>query len=67
MKTDPLVEAARAVGSAKVKVVDLTRYFCDAKRCFSVIGGALIRHDESHLTQAFAYTLGPFILRALDG
>ena len=67
VRSDPLVSAARAVRSSNIKVVDLTRLFCDSRRCFSVIGGALVRHDESHLTQAFAVTLGPFILRALDG
>ena len=67
VRTDPLVEAARALRSPKIKLIDLTRQFCDSKRCFSVIGGALVRHDESHLTQAFAATLGPFVLRALDG
>lgn len=67
VKTDPLVEAARALGSRTVKVIDLTPQFCDSKRCFTVIGGALVRHDTSHLTQTFAATLGPFVLRALDG
>ncbi len=66
VRADPLVDAARSVGSSNVKVIDLTRYFCDTRRCFTVVGGALVRHDESHLTQAFAATLGPFVLRALD-
>jgi hypothetical protein len=67
VRPDPLVAAARAARSSNVKVIDLTRVFCDSRRCFSVIGGALVRHDESHLTQAFAVTLGPLILRALSG
>ena len=67
VRSDPLVAAARATRSSNVKVIDLTRVFCDSRRCFSVIGGALVRHDESHLTQAFAVTLGPLILRALNG
>ena len=67
VRSDPLVAAARSIRSASVKRIDLTRFFCDSRRCFSVVGGALVRHDESHLTQAFAATLGPFVLRALDG
>ena len=66
VRPDPLVSAGRSLRSPRVKVIDLTRYFCDSRRCFSVIGGALVRHDESHLTQAFAASLGPFILRALE-
>ena len=67
VRADPLVAAARSVRSANVKVIDLTRVFCDSQRCFAVIGGVLVRHDESHLTKLFSMTLGPFILRALDG
>jgi len=66
VRSDPLVTAARSVGSSQVRVIDLTRQFCDSRRCFAVIGGALVRHDESHLTQAFSATLGPFLLRSLD-
>ena len=67
VRSDPLMAAARSVRSPNVKRIDLTRFFCDSRRCFAVVGGALVRHDESHLTQAFATTLGPFVLRALDG
>lgn len=67
VRPDPLVDAGRSVRSSGVKLIDLTSQFCDSKRCFTVIGGALVRHDASHLTQRFAVTLGPFILRALEG
>ena len=63
---DPLVEAARAMRSARVRVIDLTDHVCDARRCFPVVGGALVHRDESHLTPAFSATLGPYILEALD-
>jgi hypothetical protein len=63
---DPLLEAARALRSPSIRTIDLTRQYCNATRCFSVVGGALVRHDQAHLTQAFAVTLGPFVLRALD-
>lgn len=64
---DPLLEAARSLRSPQIKAIDLTRQYCGATRCFAVIGGALVRHDKAHLTQTFAATLGPFILRAVDG
>lgn len=66
VRPDPLFEAGRSVRSSRVKLIDLTSQFCDSRRCFTVIGGALVRHDVSHLTQPFAVTLGPFILRALE-
>jgi hypothetical protein len=62
---DPLAEAARALASSRVRVIDLTSHVCDARRCFPVVGGALVHRDESHLTPAFAATLGPYILEAL--
>ena len=43
-----------------------SRSTCATRRkCPSVIGGVLVRKDGSHLTRAFAQTLGPFVLRAL--
>jgi hypothetical protein len=58
---DPAVAAARATGTA---VIDLREQFCDARRCYPVIGGALVHKDADHLTQVFSRTLGPFLDRA---
>jgi hypothetical protein len=58
---DPQLRAA----GGRVKVLDFTKYLCDAIRCPSVIGGVLVRKDGSHLTRVFAQTLGPFVLRAI--
>jgi len=66
LRRDPLVAAARGMSSARVPVIDMTRYFCSARRCQSVIGGALVHKDGAHLTRMFAATLGPFVLRAVD-
>jgi len=58
---DPQTRAA----GGRVRVLDFTKYLCDATKCPSVIGGVLVRKDGSHLTRTFAQTLGPFVLRAL--
>ena len=34
------------------RVVDLTRYFCDRRRCLPVVGGVLVHKDVDHLTAA---------------
>ena len=65
LRRDPLVGAARAARSPGVTIVDLTPQLCDARRCPAVIGGALVHRDRTHLTAAFAATLGPFIARAM--
>ncbi len=67
LRADEVVEAARGLRSGRVQIIDFTRQFCDPTRCFAIIGGVLARHDATHLTQTFAATLGPFLVRALRG
>jgi hypothetical protein len=62
---DPIVEAARRERSSRVRLVDLTRFFCGRRRCYPVIGGVLVCKDSTHLTAAFSRTLGPYLLRAV--
>jgi hypothetical protein len=64
---DPAIAAARRVGSPRVRTIDLTRYFCDRRRCFPVVGGALVLRDNTHVTGTFSATLGPYLDRALRG
>jgi len=66
LRPDPLVAAARAVGSPQVRIVDLTQHVCDDRYCFALVGGAIVTRDINHLTPAFSASLGPYILRALD-
>jgi hypothetical protein len=64
---DPAVAAAARMRSRRVRVVDLTRYFCGRTSCYPVIGGALVFKDLTHITAVFGETLGPFLLRKLGG
>lgn len=59
---DPLAIAAARSSSARVRVVDMTPFFCSKRFCFPVVGGVLVHKDEAHLTDVFATTLGPFLL-----
>jgi hypothetical protein len=47
-------------------VIDLTRFTCSSRLCFPVVGGVLVDRDATHMTRAFASTLGPYLLRRLD-
>jgi len=70
LKRDAAVSAAVKLRSNRVKTVDMTSYFCSRRRCYPVVGGALVYKDVTHLTDIFASTLGPYLvrkLRALDG
>jgi hypothetical protein len=64
---DAAVVAAQRVGAPRAQVVDLTRFFCGSRWCFPVIGGALVHKDEHHMTTTFVTTLGPYLLREVDG
>jgi hypothetical protein len=56
---DPAIAAAEQI---KAPTIDLSRYFCDERDCFPVIGGVLAYKDFTHVTPAFAKTLGPYLL-----
>ena len=63
---DPAAAAAARYRSDRVRVADLTRFICDAQRCFPVVGGALVYKDEHHMTTVFARTLWPYLARRVD-
>ena len=63
---DPMVAAAAGVRSDRVRTVALTEFFCGRRRCYPVIGGALVVRDQNHLTAVFSTTLGPYLLRKVD-
>ena len=63
---DPDVLAAQKLHSARVQVIDMTNYFCGPRLCYPVIGGVLVYKDTfDHLTEEYATTLGPYVLRAV--
>jgi hypothetical protein len=64
---DPLEAAVAQADPARFRLVDLTPFFCDAVKCYPVVGGVLVHKDVNHLTRHFAETLGPFLLRAVVG
>jgi hypothetical protein len=62
---DAAVEAVARLRREGTRVVDLTHQFCGRKLCFPVVGGVLVHKDGDHLTQLFASTLGPVLLRKI--
>jgi hypothetical protein len=66
LKPDAAVVAARELGSRRVRVVDMTPFFCGSRRCLPVVGGALVYMDREHMTNVFSTSLGPYVLRAID-
>lgn len=66
LRPDPEVAAAERFASELVKVIDLTPFMCDDRKCFPVVGGALVIKDVGHLTRTFSTTLGRFVQRAVS-
>jgi hypothetical protein len=66
LREDPATVAARRMHSKRFAIIDMSRYLCSARRCFPVIGGALVYKDDQHMTDVFATTLGPYLMRAVD-
>ncbi|HEX2105034.1 MAG TPA: SGNH hydrolase domain-containing protein, partial [Solirubrobacteraceae bacterium] len=64
LRHDPAAVAARRAGG-RVVLVDMTRYFCDARRCFPVVGGVLTHKDTGHITAAYGRTLAPYLAARL--
>jgi hypothetical protein len=65
LERDPAAVAADRMRSERVDVVDFTRFICGGRRCYPVVGGALVYKDQHHLTTVFAATLGPYLQRQL--
>jgi peptidoglycan/LPS O-acetylase OafA/YrhL len=58
---DPMVYAARAIHDPRLKLIDLTDYFCDPNRCYSVVGNVVVYYDVNHLNMEFSQLLAPMI------
>jgi len=61
---DDMMKAARAM-RFQVNLVDLSDYFCDARHCYAVIGGASVYFDYDHMSTQFSTTLASPLLRRL--
>jgi hypothetical protein len=61
---DLYVEAAGQVPERQVDVADMTQFFCGPRRCYPVVGGALVYGDSfGHLTTVYGRTLAPYLRR----
>lgn len=65
LRPDPAADAARRAGG-RVRLVDMTRYFCSQSHCFPVVGGVLTHKDRGHITAAYGATLAPLLGRRLS-
>jgi hypothetical protein len=63
---DPLGEVARSSRDPRVSIVDLTDYFCDDRKCYSVIGNVVVYFDPNHVNMEYSRSLTPILAAAID-
>jgi len=61
---DDMMRAARSMRS-QVNLVDLSAFFCDARRCYAAIGGSSVYYDGDHMSMQFSATLASALLRRM--
>lgn len=66
LRPDGAVLAARRLRSPRVRVIDMTPFFCSSRSCLPVVGGALVYKDHEHMTDVFSTSLGPYVLGAIN-
>lgn len=66
LSRDAALDAAKRLRGPRYRHIDLTHYFCGRRTCEPVIGGVLVNRDTyGHITQTYARTLVPYLLRRL--
>ena len=60
---DAAFESAKKLGQGHV---DLSDIFCDAERCYPVVGSLPVYWDSDHITGTFARSLAPVLATHLD-
>jgi peptidoglycan/LPS O-acetylase OafA/YrhL len=63
--TDPLTEVAKSTRVPGVIPVDLSKYFCDKKKCYAVVGNVAVYFDNDHMNLEFSRSLKPMIAEAI--
>jgi hypothetical protein len=61
LPADESEDAARSIGSPRIKFVNLTDHICQEEKCSAVTGGVVTYFDGSHLTATFAATLDRYL------
>jgi len=64
---DPLVAAAKQLANPGITIADFNDSFCDASKCYSVVGGVLVYFDKTHVTATFIDSLSDALAEEING
>ena len=53
--------SSRAAEGTQRPVIDLSNWFCDASRCFGMVGAVRVYRDASHMSGLYSKTLAPYM------
>jgi peptidoglycan/LPS O-acetylase OafA/YrhL len=59
---DALTEAAARLHSARIRLIDMSDFFCDHATCYAAVGGAIVYWDHDHMSAQFSRSLAPYLL-----
>jgi hypothetical protein len=66
VRPDAATEAAERVASDRIRLVDLTDFFCDESTCYTAIGGAVVYWDADHLSAQYSRSLAPYLYERIS-
>lgn len=58
---DPLVAAFKTTDSPRIRLMDLTDYFCGEESCYAAVGGVAVYYNHDHLNREYSKMLAPMI------
>lgn len=64
---DAATRAIQRVGDDRIRLLDLTSFFCDETTCYSAIGGAVVYWDANHMSAQYSRSLAPYLLEQIGG
>ncbi|MBX3099087.1 MAG: acyltransferase [Salinibacterium sp.] len=59
------LQVTAADGFSGAASIDMVDWFCGQSACEAVIGGVVVHTDPFHITQTYASTMAPYLLREL--
>lgn len=64
LPADPIVASAEMINDESVRLLDMSKYFCDLDHCYGAVGGVSVYFDPDHLNAQFSSALASQLMIA---